>query len=79
MLSLRVERDLGRVADWINANGLRMNVAKTQLMVVSRRGMHDEADSLQVKVGDDELRKQDCVRYLGVDIDRNLTWKAHTS
>ena len=46
---------------------------------ISRRGMHDEANSLQVKVGDDELMKQDCVRYLGVDIDRNLTWKAHTS
>jgi len=73
MLSLRVERDLGRVADWINANGLRMNVAKTQLMVLSRRGMRDEADSLQVKIGDDEPRKQDCVRYLGVDIDRNPT------
>ena len=53
-------RDLGRVADWINTNGLRMNVAKTQLMVLSRRGMCDEADSVQVKVGDDELRKQDC-------------------
>ena len=53
-------RDLGRVADWINTNGLRMNVAKTQLMALSRRGMCDEADSVQVKVGDDELRKQDC-------------------
>jgi len=42
---------------------LRMNVAKTQLMVLSRRGMRDEADSVQVKVGDDELRKQDCVKY----------------
>jgi len=46
MLSGRVERDLGRVADWINTNGLRMNVAKTQLMVLSRRGMCDEADSV---------------------------------
>ena len=45
-----------------------MNVAKTQLMVHSRRGMRDQIDSVQVKVGDDELRKQDCVRYLGVEI-----------
>ena len=34
-----------------------MNVAKTQLMVLSRRGRHGEADSVQVKVGDDELSK----------------------
>ena len=68
VLSGREERDLGRVADWINTNGPRMNVAKTQLMVHSRRGMRDQIDFVQVKVGDDELRKQDCVRYLGVEI-----------
>ena len=72
-----MERDLRRVADWINSNGLRMNVAKTQLMVLSRKGRRDEANSVQVKVGNDELKKKDCVRYLGVEIDRDLTWKAH--
>ena len=41
----RVERDLGRVSDWMSSNGLRMNVAKTQLMVLNRRGRHDEANS----------------------------------
>ena len=35
MLGSRVEGDLGRVADWISSNGLRMNVAKNQLMVLS--------------------------------------------
>ena len=77
MLGSRVEGDLGRVADWISSNGLRMNVARTQLMVLSRRGRRDEASSFQVKVGIDELKKKDCVRYLGVEIDRDLTWKAH--
>ena len=59
-----MESDLRRVADWINSNGLRMNVAKTQLMVLSRKGRRDEANSVQVKVGNDELKKKDCVRYL---------------
>ena len=72
-----MEGDLGRVADWISSNGLRMNVAKTQLMALSWRGRRDEANSIQVKVGNDELKKKDCVRYLGVEIDRDLTWKAH--
>ena len=71
-----MERDLRRVADWISSNGLRMNVAKTQLMVLSRKGRRDEANSVQVKVGNDELKK-DCARYLGMEIDRDLTWKAH--
>ena len=51
-------------------------MAKTQLMVLSRKGRRDEANSVQVKVGNDELKK-DCARYLGVEIDRDLTWKAH--
>ena len=46
-------------------------------MVLSRRGRRDEANSIQVKVGNDELKKKDGVGYLGVDIDRDLTWKAH--
>ncbi len=79
VLGARVEGDLGRVAGWINSNGLRMNVAKTQLMVLSRKGKRacGDADSVQVKVGDVELKKQDCVRYLGVEIDKDLTWKSH--
>ena len=68
MLGSRVEGDLERVVDWISSNGLRMNVAKTQLMVLSRRGRRDEANSIQVKVGNDELKKKDCVRYLDVKI-----------
>ena len=44
-------------------------MAMTQLMVLCRRGRHDEAKSIQVKLGtcDDELKKKDCVRYLGVE------------
>ena len=76
MLSSRVESDLRRAADWISSNGRRMNVAKTQLMVFSRRGRRDEANSVQVKVGNNEL-KIACMRYIGVEIDNELTWKAH--
>ncbi len=46
-------------------------------MVLSRRGKRIEAESVQVKVVDAELKKRDCVKYLGVVIDRDLTWKAH--
>ena len=77
VLGERVEKDLGRVALWIHSNGLRLNVAKTQLMVLSRRGRREEADSVRVKIGEVELQQQSCVRYLGVEIDRDLTWKAH--
>ncbi len=58
VLGERVEKDLGRVAHWIHSNRLRLNVAKTQLMVLSRRGRREEADSVRVKVGEVELQQQ---------------------
>ena len=33
--------------------------------------------AVQMKVNEVELQLQDCVRYLGVEIDRDLTWNAH--
>ena len=47
VLGDRVEKDIGRVAQWIHSNGLRLNVAKIQLMVLSRRGRRKEAESVQ--------------------------------
>ena len=32
---------------------------------------------MRVKVGEVELPQQGCVRYLGVKIDKDLTWKTH--
>ena len=33
-LSERIEKDLHNISRWITSNGLKMNVAKTQLMVL---------------------------------------------
>ena len=52
-----MEGDLGRVANWISSNGLKMNVAKTQLTVLSRTGRRDVANSNQVKVANDEFKR----------------------
>ncbi len=49
VLSDRMERDLGRVTNWIHFNGLSLNVPKTQLMALSRRGRREEAMAVQVK------------------------------
>ena len=36
-LSCKLNEDLQRVAEWIDVNGMKMNVGKTQLMVLSRK------------------------------------------
>ena len=73
VLWVRMEKDLESVANWIRMNGLKMNVAKTQLMVLTRKGKYQMADDVEVKIGDSCLEKQNCVSYLGVKIDRDLS------
>ena len=54
-----------------------MNVAKTQLMVLHRRRNQWKAQSVEVRIGGDVLVKQECVKYIGVRIDKYLDWKLH--
>ena len=72
-----LEDDLERISNWITANGLMMNVAKTQLMIMCRRGKQMEAEKVKVHVGEVELPKQEAEKYLGVVVDRHLNWKQH--
>lgn len=76
ILSCRVEKDLKSVAEWITANGLILNVSKTQMRVLSKLGKK-AAKSVSIGVAGEELRHQDHIRYPGVDIDRDPTWKVH--
>ena len=63
------------MAHWIEQNHLKMNVSKTQLMVLSRRCRKREAEQICIQHDESMLVGEEKVRYLGVDIDRNLTWK----
>ena len=57
-VSVRLEEDLSQVAKWIMENGLKMNIAKTQLMVLSRKCNKRKSDDVQVRSGDQVLTKQ---------------------
>ena len=53
----QLEEDLRAIAGWINANSLKMNVAKTQLMVLCGRSRQESAQSVHVRICDKELLK----------------------
>ena len=77
LVGKHLEEDLGAIATWINSNGLKMNVAKTQLMVLCGKSRQKSAQPVCVWIGDRGLPKQESVKYLGVRIDKNLNWKLH--
>ena len=72
-----LEEDLRYINEWLVRNGLKMNVSRTQLMVLcSHRRSHLE-DQVKVHVGASELCKQNSVNYLGVTVDKHLRWHPH--
>ena len=65
VLGARVDKDLEKeVTTWIDANGLKINVMKIQLMVLTRKGEHNEADGVKVKIGDINLAKRIVLPFL---------------
>ena len=73
IVSSQLEKDLQRVATWIESNGLKM---KTQLIVINKNRRR-QREAVQVRFGNDELHEQDSVKYLGVEIDKHLCWASH--
>ncbi len=54
-----------------------MNVGKTQLMVLNRNRRKVEAEQICIEHNGTKLVSEEKVRYLGVEVDRKLTWKDH--
>ena len=50
---------------------------KIQLMVLTRKGKSHEPNEINVKIGDATLSKKNCVTYLGMKLDKELSWKVH--
>ena len=49
--------DLKSVARWVDANKLRLNVKKTQMVLMSRKQREPELNQVKVRVGDQEIGK----------------------
>ena len=71
--------DLVCVAKWIEDNGLKINVSKTQLLVLSPPRREEHAKTIKLCLKGEETVQQEKVKYLGVIVDNNckLNWKPH--
>ena len=69
--------DLESVAKWVDANKLRLNVNKTQVLLMSRKRREQELEQVEVRVGDQEIGRSRKVKCLGVQIDEGLKWHEH--
>ena len=61
-----------KIHAWLNYNQLSLNIAKTNYSLFTKK-----IEKMTLHLGDSELRQTDCVKYLGVHIDSNLSWNRH--
>ena len=62
----KLKNDAERVAKWVEANKLRLNVMKTNLLLMSRKRRAQELQQVKVKVNNQELIRSNRVKCLGV-------------
>ena len=69
-------RDLGRVSEWRDLWGVKLNASKTKTMIVSRfRTMHPQSPPLTI--GGTVLKESDDLVILGVSFDSKMTLEKH--
>ena len=69
-----VNRELVGVDNWLKTNRLSLNVSKNSYVMIS-----NQRDALDIKIRETILMKVSTVKFLGVTLDENLTFKDHVN
>ena len=77
-MNKQVNEELKNLTNWLNANKICLNVSKTGVALFkSSRKLTDVP--LKLKLNGKRLYPTNSLKYLGIDIDENLTWKKQIS
>ena len=69
-----VNRELAGVDNWLKTNRLSLNVSKISYMIIS-----NQKKALDIKIRERIVTKVSTVKFLGVTLDENLTFKDHVN
>ena len=69
--------DLKKISDWLKANKLLLNVKKSKLLLFQKKQSKLDTNYISIKLNGYKLDPTDNVQYLGVYIDKFLSWDCH--
>ena len=69
--------DLKKISDWLKANRLLLNVKKSKLLLFQKKQSKLDTNCISIKLNGCKLDPTDNVQYLGVYIDKFLSWDCH--
>ena len=74
-----INAELNHLNDWFCANKLSLNTDKTEYVLFHKAKTKDNLPLVlpDLFINDVKIKSENSLKFLGVMIDENLTWKAH--
>ena len=74
-----VNQELNKINEWFQANKLSLNVKKTKYSLFHKASRQDDVPLVlpRLKISDHAIERVESIRFLGVILDQNLSWKEH--
>ena len=73
-----INKELFRVEEWLIINRLSINISKTKYMIFHSRQKDISHVTLEPTLNWDKIERVDKLNFLGVVIDKHISWKYHT-
>lgn len=77
-LEYTINCELVNIQQWLLSNKLSLNVSKSNFILFHSPYMEIN-HSVILKIGDEIVKEKDSTKYLGIIIDKHLSWKEHIS
>ena len=75
-LTRNINNELSKVKKWITCNKLTLNINKTQYIIFHRNKIIPQ-NVEPIKIGQCVIKEVNCTKFLGVEVDRQLSWRNH--
>ena len=72
-----INSDIREVMEWLNSNRLSLNVKMSKLLLFQSKQSKIDLSSFSVSLSGTKMTPENDVKYLGMQIDNNLSWDAH--
>ena len=68
-----------KIKHWMDINWLKMNDGKTESILYGSRQQLLKCETTSINVNGNSIKRAECIKYLGVSLDKNLNMKKHVA